>query len=101
VARQFKFYVEPEEIRQYLTNSGYETADVLHRERNEVIGFRVLNMSVVIGYDLIFDGRVVAQRLIALESTPPSTDTNSERTNQSLKLYLKLYRRFHNLPSDG
>jgi len=58
-------------------------------------------MNVVVGYDFIFDGRVVAQRLVALENTSPSTDTSSERTKQSLKLYLKLYRRLHNLPSDS
>ena len=95
MSRQFPYYVEPDEVRQYLNELGCQTEDIYNREQDKVVGFLVCDTSVIVGYDLVSSGRIVAQREIAFKNDPYWTGGDSEKEERSLKLYQKLYRRFH------
>jgi len=94
MSRQFPYYVEPEEVRKYVHELGYQTEEIYNHEQSKVVGFLVVGTSVIIGCNLISNGKIIAQREIAFKNDPYWIGDDSRKAERSLKLYQKLYRRF-------
>ena len=94
MSRAFVYYVEPEEVKKYLTDLGYQTENLHNRSQGQIGGFAVIGTTVQVGYDLIVAGRFAAERRIAVLTDPLHTGNDLEKLERSLKLYQKLYNRF-------
>ena len=94
MSRQFPYYVEPEEVIKYVHELGYQVEAIYNHEHSKVVGFLVVGTSVIIGSDLIANGKFIAQREIAFKNDPYWIRDDFRKAERSLKLYQKLYRTF-------
>ena len=94
MARKFRYYAKPEEIKQYLIERGYSIQDLYSRYETEPTGLAIVDTTVRLDYDLVIGESVVAEGMITMRNTPITTGGDPEKAERSLKLYQKLYRRF-------
>ncbi|MCG8351305.1 MAG: hypothetical protein MI924_26330 [Chloroflexales bacterium] len=98
--RRFCYSAEPEEIKTYLAEQDYHTEEVYNREGDQAIGFAVSNTTIEVGYPSILEnpssGELMSsgQPMISMRNSPITTGGGTEKTERSLALYQKLYRRF-------
>jgi hypothetical protein len=100
VSGKFIYYAEPEEIKEYLTELGYQTEEAYYASGEGPFGFNVPGTTLQVGYDTVFPnaltGKVaaVAYGSISVSNSAFATGVDNEIADRSIELYNKLYRRF-------
>lgn len=89
--RKFVPQAKPEEIKEFIANLGYSVEDIYDYEGIEVIGFKVTNTALRLGYDIIINGKVIGKGSLTM-LTPLEMSKEEIELNQ--RLYQKLYYRF-------
>jgi hypothetical protein len=102
--RKFQYYATREEVAHFLKLLGYETVEIYDRHRQEALGYKIVDTTIDLSYDLVLNGMLVGHGMIRLlrDSLDPDPDNplnrlvnnDLERYERSLKLYRKLYRQF-------
>jgi hypothetical protein len=93
--RNFRYYVQPEEIRKYIESLGYRIEDMCLPGEQEPWGFRVCDTTIELSYDLIMDGDRQAWGTVGIYNTPLELGDEEEKAERSRKLYLRLHRKFN------
>lgn len=104
MTRRFRYCRTADEIRDYLAGLGFQTREDYSEDGLVATGFTVVDTTVDLSYDIIVDGRIVANGMVRLSdelSVPDPRnpynriiDVDPQRYERSRKLYQKLYRRF-------
>jgi hypothetical protein len=95
--RRFRYFASPEEVRQYVASLDYKTQDMYLPNIQEPIGFEVIDTTVKLTYGGTIDGYNMGFGTIGLHNHGllDGDDVDVEIAERSLKLYQKLYRRYH------
>ena len=99
MARHFRYEVESEDIQGYVMKLGYITENCYNPDRSKIIGLSICGTTILIGYDIMIGNQVVSSREISMMNNPFSIGSDNEKEERSIKLYQKLYRRYHKRPS--
>ena len=106
MARRFRYYATPDDIKEYLTGLGYKLENLYNvQDKTEVTGFSISGTDVQLDYDIRSRHPITGDLLtlgfgmIGLYSNVHTPEYTLERADRSLKLYERLHRRFSKPPT--
>jgi hypothetical protein len=102
--RRFRYYSDPQKIKDFLKQSGFELQERYSRDGSEALGFAVQGTYIELSYDLVVEGQTVGHGMIVLHdslliSDPQNPDnrlvvSDAQQYAESLRLYRRLQHRF-------
>jgi hypothetical protein len=102
--KRFRYYSDPQKVKDFLEHSGLEIEERYSRDGSEALGFVVKGTYIELSYDLVVEGRTVGHGMIVLHdnSLIPDPDnphnkllvSDAQHYAESLRLYRRLQHRF-------
>jgi hypothetical protein len=96
--RRFQPHATADEVKQFLTELGYELEDAYYPDGGEPFGFYVRGTTLQFDYDILHEGHVIGYGGISLNNHRTVDDPESQ--DRSAKLFNRLYRRFRQLNAE-